>query len=204
MKITLPEDISEITLEVFQEYSELLKRDDLTTFQFDKRKVAIFTAISYRDLNNVSEKDFKDIIKQIDKALSTDKPFIQRFKINDNEFGFIPNFDKMTTKEFVDLSLYPVENIEDLHKLMAILFRPITKKSFKNYDIETYNGTEAHCNTMKQMSMNVVHGSLIFFWNLSEILLQSTQKSIKAMELKKEQEHQTSSISGVGTLPSLN
>lgn len=197
MKIILPEDISEITLRVFQDYSELLDRKDLTEFQFDKRKIAVFTDLRYRDCNNISQKDFKDILKQIDKALNVDKPFIQRFKMN-VEYGFIPNFDKMTTKEFVDLSLYPVENVEDLHKLMAILFRPVTKKSFNNYDIETYNGTEKHAETMKGMPMNVVHGSLVFFWNLSEILLQSIHQSTMGQEQKKDQEQQTSFLNGDG------
>lgn len=204
MKIVLPEDIGEITLSTFQDYTELLKREDLTPFQFNKRKVSVFTKIRYTDLNNINEKDFNEIIEQIDRALNVEKPFVQRFKLNDQEFGFIPNFDKMTTKEFVDLSLYPVENIEDMHKLMAILFRPITRISFSNYEIEPYNGTGHYADVMKGMTMNIVHGSLFFFWNLSEILLINTQKYTKALEQKKDQERLTSLESGVGTELSLN
>jgi hypothetical protein len=198
MKIVLPENIQDITLDQFQKYALLLKREDLDDYQFNKRKVEIFTSIKYHDLNNVANKDFEDILKQIDIALNADVPFVDRFKLNDVEFGFIPNFDKMTAKEFTDLSLYPLEDIETYHKLMAILFRPIIKDdAFKNYDIETYNGTERYADVMKRTPMNIVNGSLIFFYNLANELEIAIQR-YTMQELKKVQKHRTTLKNGDG------
>jgi hypothetical protein len=198
MKIVLPENIQDITLEQFQKYALLLKREDLDDYQFNKRKVEIFTSIKYHDLNNVANKDFEDILKQIDVALNADVPFVDRFKLNGVEFGFIPNFDKITAKEFTDLSLYPLEDIETYHKLMAILFRPVIKDdAFKNYDIETYNGTERYAEIMKRTPMNIVNGSLIFFYNLANELEQAIQR-YTMQELKKVQKHQTTLKNGDG------
>ena len=198
MKVTLPENISEITLEQFQNYSKLVERKDLDEYQFNKRKVSIFTGIKYKDLDNINQLDFVDILTQIDLSLNVDAEFKPRFEMGGVEFGFIPNFDKMTTKEFVDLSLYPVSDVETYHKLMAILFRPIKNKDgFDNYKIKNYNGTEKYAELMKQTPMNIVNGALVFFCNLASELQQSTKRYIRA-ELKKAEKLATTLKSGDG------
>ena len=209
VKVTLPENIEDITLATFQKYAKLLKREDLSDEDFNKRKVEIFTNLKYHDLDNVSFKDYEDLLKQIDIALSVDVPFKDRFTLNDIEFGFIPNFDKITTKEFVDLSLYPLDEIENYHKLMAILFRPIKNKElsffkrwfFKNktieYSIQDYNGTDAYAEMMKQTPMNIVNGALVFFYNLMKELQASTQR-YTMQELLKARQQVTSLKSGDG------
>lgn len=201
MKVILPENIEDVKLHQFQKYAELLKREDLEDFEFNKRKVECFTNIKYHDLNNVSQSDFSDILIQIDKALDADVPFIQRFEMNGTEFGFIPNFDKMTTKEFVDISIYPLDEIENYHKLMAIMFRPVKNTdAFDNYDIDNYNGTEQYAELMKQTPMNIVNGALVFFYNLAKELQVSTQKFI-VQELKKARVQATTSTNGDGIAP---
>ena len=199
MKIVLPENISEITLEQFQKYSLLLKREDLDDFQLNKRKVSIFTGIKYRDLNNIDLKDFDEILTQIDTALNVDVKFKDRFVLNGVEFGFIPNFDKITAKEFVDLSIYPLDDIETYHNLIAILFRPIKNEdNFGNYNIKGYNGTDRYAELMKQTPMHIVNGALVFFLNLAKELQESTRKYTEA-ELLKETKPRNILKNGVGT-----
>ena len=61
-------------------------------------------------------------------------------------------------------------DIDKLHKLMAILFRPIKNKDrFGNYKVKKYKGTAKYCELMKKMPLNIVNGSLVFFCNLSRI-----------------------------------
>lgn len=200
MKIVLPENISEITLEQFQKYSVLLERKDLDDFQLKKRKLSIFTGIKYKDLDNIDQSDFDEILQQIDISLNVDAGFKDRFEMNGIEFGFIPNFDKMTTKEFVDLSLYPVSEIETYHKLMAILFRPVKNKDpFGSYKIKNYNGTEKYAEMMKQTPMNIVNGALVFFCSLASELQNSTERYIQE-ELKRVEMLATTSRSGDGIL----
>jgi len=203
LKLILPEDISEITLSQYQRFVKLTEREDLTTFDFDKRKVSIFANIKFHDLDKVTQKDFNSINKQIDKALNQDCKFVNIFTLNGQEFGFIPNLNEITTAEFVDLSNYGTE-IETLHNLMAILFRPITKKDkMGNYDIETYKGTDNYKNIMLDAPMHVVNGALVFFWNLQKQLLASSQR-YTLQALKKDSRHRAFSKNGGGTLQSLN
>jgi len=198
MKIILPEHIGEITLDQFQRYHELIKREDINDFEFNKRKVCIFTGLLYHTLDSLQEKDFVDILNQIDKALDTEHEFTSTFILDNINFGFIPNFDKIATKEFVDMDLYKPDQIDTLHKLMAILFRPIKLiDNFNNYSIQEYNGTSKYAELMKQMPLSVVNGALVFFCNLSKELLNNIQKST-AKELLKENKHPITSQNGVG------
>jgi len=203
LKITLPENISDITLSQYQRYIKLTEREDLTEQGFDKRKVCIFTKIPFHDLDKVKQKDFKSINEQIDKALGEDCEFVTRFEMNGIEFGFIPNLNDITTAEFVDLSEYGTEH-ETIHKLMAILFRPVIKKDkLDNYDIETYKGTDEYKDMMKEMPMHIVNGALVFFWTLQRALLKSTRRyTVEA--LKKGRKQRSFLRSGVGFQPSRN
>lgn len=176
VQITLPENISEITLEQFQRYDKLMKRTDIDEFNRNKRLVEIFCGIPFREVDNIGEKDNEDILGQIAIALTTNSEFVQRFIHNGVELGFIPNFDKISTAEYVDLSTHGIE-IENLHKTMAILFRPVTSKdAFGNYKIAEYNGTSEYSEIMKGIPMNVVNGALVFFYNLANELQDYTLK----------------------------
>ena len=174
MKVNLPENIEDITLDQFNRYMDLIERD-LDIMNFNKRKVSIFTNIPFKDLANIKAIDFERINKQIDIALDTPAQFKPTFKLNEKEFGFIPKLDDITAGEFADIEKYQVDK-KDLHKVMAVLFRPIKEKVNDRYSIENYKGTEEYSETMKQMPLNIVNGSLIFFLNLANELENCTLK----------------------------
>lgn len=198
MKVIVPEHIGDITLNQYQRYIKLTEREDLNPFEFSKRKLEIFTKIPYHSLNGVSQKDYEELLNDIDKALATEVQFKDRFKMGGVEYGFIPNFDKITTGEFVDLSKYGTDT-DTLNNLMAILFRPIKNKdAFKGYTINDYNGTSEYAEQMKQTPINIVNGALLFFCSLAKELQKSTQKYMVA-ELKKVQKHRGTLKNGDGT-----
>lgn len=203
MTVTIPQSIADIKLHQFQKYNELLLRDDLTQSQFDIRKVEIFTNIKRDEINLISSKDFVEISQQIDLALEQTVEFQPTFFIKDVEFGFITNFDKISQGEFIDISNYGTK-IDEMHKLMAVLFRPIKKKdSLCNYEIISYQGTEQYANIMKHTPMNIVNGALVFFSSLASELVNYTQKYMKAEQVKEEAQAITS-INGDGMLQSMN
>jgi hypothetical protein len=115
-----------------------------------------------------------------------DKPdFIQRFVYDGVEYGFIPKLDDISVGEFIDLDEY-IKDAKQLHKIAAILYRPVTKRNGLNYDIEKYEGTSKYADTMMKVDYKVILGALVFFWNLGNSLLQSsvifTQKVIKEVK----------------------
>tara|TARA_B110000858_G_C17753619_1_gene450987 strand:- start:735 stop:1343 length:609 start_codon:yes stop_codon:yes gene_type:complete len=186
MILTLPENIKEITLGQYQRFDVLNKRTDLSELSYNKRVIEIFTELKYRDIGNISNKDYTDILIQLTKAMEQTSEFEDTFKIQDIEFGFVPNLDDITTAEFVDLSNWGLD-VENFHKIMAILFRPITNRDgFKNYKIENYEGTKKYSEAMKLMPMNIVNGALGFFSLLAKELREHTLKSMTEEEQQKE------------------
>ena len=209
--LTLPENINEITLDQYQRFDKLNKRTDLEPLSYNKRVIEIFTELKYRDIGNISHRDYEDILEQLTKAMAQDVKFENRFKIEDVEFGFIPNLDEMTTAEFVDLSTHGLE-VENFHKLMAVLFRPIIVddsswfsrlfgvKENINYEVESYGGTKRYSEVMKRMPMNIVNGALGFFYHLAKELRVHTLKFTRE-ELVRGVKHQDTLISGDGSQP---
>ncbi|MEY3500947.1 MAG: hypothetical protein RL308_2616, partial [Bacteroidota bacterium] len=144
----------------------------------------------------LSQKDYSEILILIDKALEQTTEFQPTFKIKDVEFGFIPNFDKITAGEYRDLTLYS-QDVAEMHKLMAVLFRPIKSKVANNYKIVEYNGTEKRAEVMKYMPLSIVNGALVFFSNLANELIAYTQK-YTAEEQARENTPATTSKNGGG------
>ena len=199
MKVILPENSRDITLYQYQKYVELLTRTDLDSYQFEQRKIQIFTGIKPNEYKNLIQKDIAEMLEQIDIALNTPANFESTFTIDDVAFGFIPNLDKITGAEYFDLSKYG-QNPDTLHNLMAILFRPIDKKDkLNNYSIVPYSGTSEWAEVMRLTPMNIVNGALFFFLNLSKELVNYTQKyMVQETEQVREQKQKITSQNGDG------
>ncbi len=198
MKLKLPENIEDITLDQYQKYTVLVGREDLDEISFNKRLISIFTDLKFRDIEKVAYKDYELIVAQITLALTQEAEFKSTFKINGVEFGFIPNLNDISTGEYVDLSTHGT-TIENMHKVMAVLFRPIKSKDFfGNYEIEPYTGTKQYAELMKYTPLSIVNGALVFFYNLSKELRIATQKYTIAVQAKVN-ELQAISKNGDGT-----
>jgi hypothetical protein len=187
MRITVPESIKDIELQQFQAYEALLKRTDLTEKEIEAQKINIFTGIELDQIDKIVEKDYNFIIEAINKALEEPASFEPFFMFKDVEFGFIPNLDKITAGEYRDLTFYSKE-VSDMHKLMAVLFRPIKKKdALGNYKIQAYNGTGVRAEIMKHLPMNIVNGALVFFSSLANELIDYTQTYMQGEQQKEKQ-----------------
>lgn len=185
LRIVLPESIEDITLGQYQEFYELTNTD-LSPDDFLVCKLAIFTGLDNDTVKKLSIKDIKECLEQIDKALNEESKFKNRFFIKDVEFGFV-TLDKLSQAEYVDACKWSknIENPKDLHRLMAVLFRPIIDKGKNNtYKVAEYNGTSEFYLVMKHTPMSVVNGCLAFFLNLHNDLLTYIQKSIREEQVK--------------------
>lgn len=202
MEITLPENISEITLRQFLKLEELNDKpiDDYSKL---KHKISIFTGIPFNKLDKVRRADFDRINSIVDVALGKDAQFVDRFELNGIKYGFIPNLDNITLGEYADMAKYGVDR-ETLPNLMAILFRPITKEDGSSYEIMSYRGTIEYVETIKEMPLNCVNGALVFFYNLANELQTATQKYLSEELVKDIKQPSTFRIlAGIRQLKSL-
>jgi hypothetical protein len=100
------------------------------------------------------------------------------FEFKGVKYGFIPNLNEITTAEWVDLESYQ-NTSENIHRVMAILYRPITKKKGDFYSIEKYSGTEKLSQIFMDLPVSYWKGAMFFFYNLSKELLKGINISIK-------------------------
>lgn len=166
MKIKIPTSLSDIRLEQFVLFNKLMKESQDENF-IQLAMVTIFCDVSVEDAKNIVAKDFTEIVNDITKVLSQQPRFIQRFIHDGKEYGFIPNLDEITAGEYIDLESF-LRDEETYNKAMSVLYRPILNKRKDLYNIEEYKGSHTEFNTL---NLEIVLGSMLFFWNLSNELL---------------------------------
>jgi len=193
MKIVIPEDTKEIYLKDYQKYMKIAMENEDNISLLNIKAVEIFCNIKMKDVHNIKASDFDDIVNVLGQTLSKENKHVQRFKIGGIEYGFIPNLDDMTLGEYVDLETY-LPDINNFHKAMAILYRPITFDKNGMYLIDEYKGSDELSDIMKYAPLDAALGSQVFFFNLSNELLKHTmgylekegKKSIQVRQILEE------------------
>lgn len=182
VKVTIPTSLNDITVGQYQQITDLLNDKQLKGSELDNQILRI--VLGYDNVEAISVKDRNELTKDIEKALLNDGSFEQTFELNKVRFGLIPNFDSITNGEYIDLIKYS-ESDEDLHRFLAVCYRPvITKDLFKNYNIETYEGTSNYADVMKDLPMSIAKGCKGFFLTLWHDLNNHIAMSMEA-ELKR-------------------
>lgn len=101
-------------------------------------------------------------------------------KINGEEYGRV-NFDTMTIGEFADLDIIVTDKAYDqkLHELVAILYRPVTKKDKTTYEIapHTSEGFKERSEIFKECPVKLFKKIQDFFLLTSLQSLNSTKTS---------------------------
>lgn len=191
VEIRIPETLSDLKLRQYQKYVKL--DENLEENYKNQQIVKIFADIPRPE--KIPASVANEIITNVNTSLRQEGKLIQMFKLGDVEFGMIPSLEDMSFGEYIDLN----ENIakwENFHKAMAVLFRPITKKSNKVYDIEEYVNTSKYCDYMLEAPMDVVYGSVVFFWTLMNDLKKAFQISLQK-EIKKKKFHLPEEVSSI-------
>jgi hypothetical protein len=185
LEISIPTELKEIKLSQYQAFLKIAKDNEDMEF-LNQKMVQTFCNIDLKDVAEIKYKDVLEITASIGRMFNVQShKFINRFKLGGVEFGFIPDLDDMTFGEYTDLDSY-IGDWDNMHKAMAVLYRPITKKGINDtYEIEKYNGSITYSDVMKHAPLDVVFGANVFFYNLGNELLKSTMNYLetnKAMQ----------------------
>lgn len=171
IQIQVPTSLSEITLDQYQRFNKINTEENQDTNFLMHKTVEIFCGLQLKDIAKIKMQSVKSVLKDIDNIFAEKPDLIPTFKLRGKEYGFIPKLDDISLGEYIDLDDSFTE-WDDMHKAMAVLYRPITMKKEDKYLIEEYNGTD-DAEIMKQMRLDVVMGSMVFFYNLNNELLQT-------------------------------
>lgn len=174
IQITIPENLNEITISQYQKFLNLIKNNEPSDF-VSKKTIEILC--NFKDAHLLPYYEIEDILNQINKVFESKPKFVQSFQ----NFAFIPNLDTMTFGEYIDLNNY-IDKVEDAHKAMAVLYRPIANKFKDLYNIEKYEGSDKYAEQMKDAPLGVYLGAKVFFYSLANELLGNTLKSLTEQE----------------------
>lgn len=183
MRVVIPTDLKEIKLSQYLRYLKVLKdnQDDETFVCI--QMVAIFCNLNVADVMKIPVNDFAEIVEQLAKVLDQKPQLVRTFKMDGVHYGFIPNLDKMTIGEHATMDSL-LGNDDNLALLMSVMYRPITKSALPFYQIEAYDGDESKAELFKDVRMDVVIGSILFFWNLSKELLSNILSHLESKAMR--------------------
>ena len=177
IEITIPETLDDITLEQYQVFSKI---EEPTIDQ----TLTTFLNISQKELNMLPADKIEGFAEQINSVFEQDKQFTPTFILNGVKYGFIPKLDSITYGENKDLTTY-LNDFDNMHKAMAVMYRPIKNEQRGKNLIEDYEGSSKYSEIMKQAPLSVVLGATVFFYNLTNGLLKAIPNYLEE-ELEKE------------------
>ena len=162
VEVYIPDTLGEITLGQYQKYLKIQSENEDENFLAIKM-IEIFCGLRGDTIMSMKAKSIRDITAILTNMFNEKPQLVKEFKMGKKTYGFIPKLEDMSFGEYVDLDTY-IGDMPNLHRAMGVLYRPIKLKDKEKYLIEDYKGEESE--KMKNMPMDAVLSSIIFFYNL--------------------------------------
>ena len=205
VKITIPEYLS---VDKFQQLQNL---EHLTELSRVIKVISIIGGIEEDELKTWMPEDIKRVYQDVVKCMDHGESFYPIFESKSGlKYGY-SNLDGMTLGEFTDLERLCEKPNENLHEIMAILYRPIASHRFKEftwivkhefkintrkidnvfkyYELEKYDSKTrlANADNLKDIPVQFALGALGFFLGTGNGYLNITTPSSTRKEEKKAQ-----------------
>jgi hypothetical protein len=182
VEIDIPSNLSEISLDRYQKYMLTLNNSDDKEFVFQKM-IEIFCGLELKEVVKMKASTVIELVQHFDKLFNEKTKFKHRFKLNGVEFGFIPDIEEISWGEYIDIESN-IGDFQNIHKALAVMYRPIVKDVKGKYEIEPYKGDLSYSEVLKYAPLDVVLPASVFFWTLGIELISSTLSSLEKMKNK--------------------
>ena len=165
ISLKVPTDLNDITVGQYQKFLKIQDNNEDASF-INQKMIEIFCEIPLSQVMRIKVKDMSMIIETMNKILDVKEPeFVNRFFLDNIEYGFIPNLDEITFGEFVDLE-ETLQDWDQMHLCMNVLFRPIDISHKDRYSIKEYKGGDSE--DLKGMPLGIALGAVFFLLNLGK------------------------------------
>ena len=185
VRYELPTSWSEVSLGSYAKLMSALENEDISEIELIVKTLNSLTGISTTELTKVPLKELKIAYAELQVLTSTmpSNKLVKMIDVNGDAYGFIPDFDLITLGEFVDLDNYLQDCWSNLDKIMAVLYRKVTKVNKDDtYEIEKYELKTAKANRelfKESLSIDVIYGSLVFFYAIGSKLMKDMVLSLE-------------------------
>ena len=194
VEITIPDSLSEVTLDQYQRYLKIQDNNQDEKFLASKM-IEIFCGVKLTDTLKMKYADVDNICNILVDMFNEKPQLVTKFKMKGVEYGFIPKLDDISLGEYIDLDAF-LGDWENMHRAMAVLYRPIESKYGDKYSIKDYEAGDGE--VMKDMPLEAVISSIIFFYHLGIDLSQAMMNYLEEQEETSLVQYLNSEQSGVG------
>ena len=186
IKLFIPESINDISLRDYVKFMKVYESNEEIENDFlDIKVLEIFCGMEYKDIVKIPMNYYNEALEMFYTVFQEKTPLVRRFSMTGTDdvqvdFGFIPNLDKISLGEYIDLTSY-IDDLSNIHKAMAVLFRPVHKswKGKEAYRVAEYEGTAEYAEAMLDMPLGVALGAKVFFYRLGTRLLAAMKSYIE-------------------------
>lgn len=187
MKVTVPTSYADVSV---KKYKRLQDQWDDSQTKWERMVTCIAVMCDLRPafVRNLPPEDIASLGEKLVWLMSGDKrdhELIPRFTLNGTEYGFVPDWSKLSTGEFIDLETCGKNGYyKHLEEVMAVMYRRVSVSNGDYYEIEPYTPTERKSQAMEHAPMDVVMGAMAFFLTIGKQLASDTLNSFREAEAK--------------------
>ena len=197
--ITIPEYLS------IEKYQRLQNLEHLSDIGKLVATIAVFTDIPEEEIKTWALPDLGKVAKDFSTNIDTEKKFYPVWQHEGVNYGYA-DISTMSLGEFVDLESLCKKPTENLHEIMAVLYRPIDTHKFNSikwkaqhnvqlmqkkvdnvfkwYKLKKYDNNNRYIDAevMKQLPAGFALGALSFFLGTANLCSINTLNSLKTIK----------------------
>ena len=184
IELLVPTDLQSIPLYQYQEFLNTFENpENMTDEEASLKMLEIFCGVKQKEGLNFKMSDVSVVVEKLNKILVTKPSLITKFTLGGQKFGFVPELSELSFGEYIDAE----NNLGDwnnMHKAMAVLYRPIKEEYKEQYTLKEYDGVH-YAEILKNMPTSVAVSCLVFFYALeTELLNHTLNSSLKTLKIK--------------------
>ena len=162
VELTVPSDLSEISLKQYQKFLKLQEKNEDSYF-LQCKMIEIFCNLDAKNVRMLKVGDANKVVDVLNNMFEKKPDLTRTFKIDGVEFGMIPDLDNISLGEYIDLDTY-ISDWQNMQIAMNVLYRPIKDKIGDKYTIVDYDVDAKE--KLEFIPMDIVLGSIFFLYNL--------------------------------------
>ena len=162
VELTVPSDLSEISLKQYQKFLKLQEKNEDSYF-LQCKMIEIFCNLDAKNVRMLKVGDANKVVDVLNNMFEKKPDLTRTFKIDGVEYGMIPDLDNISLGEYIDLDTY-ISDWQNMQIAMNVLYRPIKDKIGDKYTIVDYDVDAKE--KLEYIPMDIVLGSIFFLYNL--------------------------------------
>jgi len=175
--ITLPEELSIHKFQELHRKLDLIKNDSV-------KMLAFYLSIEENELKDLPIESVDLIQKYITENYTNidTKEIPLVFEYQGVEYGLETEWSRLPWGAWIDLEILSQEDVvENIHHIMAVLYRPVESKKGTKYTLKKYKSDEVieRKELFKEIPVKYWLGVTNFFFLLSTLLIENTRNSLE-------------------------